>query len=117
GFPRRAGEWSDSPRDPDPTPDVWEKRFHQHADPGRPANLHVRSPDGPAWWLSLLFRDWLDAHPAERTAYAEHKRRLAELCAADGHTEGYAADKQPWIDAGLERAREWADRTGWHAGE
>src|SRR5699024_4406510 len=87
GFPRRAGEWSDSPRDPDPTPDVWEKRFHQHADPGRPANLHVRSPDGPAWWLSLLFRDWLDAHPAERTAYAEHKRRLAELCAADGHTE------------------------------
>src|SRR5699024_2301228 len=115
GFPRRAGEWSDAPNAPARAPEPWEKRFHQHADPGRPANLHVRSCDGPAWWLPLLLRDWLDAHPVERTAYAGHKRQLAELHAADGDTEGYAAAKQPWIDAAFGRAREWAERTAWEA--
>jgi len=117
GFIRRPGDWSDVPQEPDPEPARWQKRFHQYADPARPVNLHVRAGEGPAWWLSLLFRDWLCACPEERVAYAEHKRRLVELHAADGHTEQYAAAKQPWIDAALLRAREWAARTDWRIPE
>src|SRR5699024_10417349 len=41
GFVRRTGEWSDSAGDHGATSVWWEKRFHQHTDPARPANLHV----------------------------------------------------------------------------
>lgn len=115
GFVRREGDWSDVSQDSGTDLAGWAKRFHQYADPARPVNLHVRPSGGPAWWLPLLFRDWLRAEPAERSAYAEHKQRLAELHAADGYTEPYATAKQPWIDAALRRAREWADQVGWEA--
>lgn len=117
GFVRRTGEWSDEPQEPDTDPALWDKRFHQSADPARPVNLHVRPVVGPAWWLPLLFRDWLCAHPQERATYAAHKQRLAERHAADGHIEPYAQAEKPWIDAALRRAREWAERVGWEPGE
>ncbi|WP_216206886.1 dephospho-CoA kinase [Amycolatopsis aidingensis] len=112
GFLREPGDWSDDPQDGD-GPARWAKRLHTGADPGRPVNLHVRPADGPAWRLALLFRDWLRAEPAERDAYAGHKRRLAEAHAADGTVFGYAEDKQGWVNAAFQRAEDWATRTGW----
>jgi dephospho-CoA kinase len=113
GFPRVAGRWYDAPQEGAAS---WPKRFHVSADPARPVNLHVRSADGPGWWLPLLFRDWLRANPDEAGGYAAVKRRLARDHAADGTVGRYAEAKRPWIDAAFGRAREWADRTGWTPG-
>lgn len=88
----------------------WAKRFHGSADPGRPANLHLRVAGSPGWRYALLIRDWLRAEPAEQVAYEQVKRRLA----ADHPARAdYAAAKEPWFDAALPRAQEFAHRTGW----
>ncbi len=88
----------------------WAKRVHGAADPGRPANLHLRVTGSPGWRYALLFRDWLRAEPAEQAAYEQAKRRLA----ADHPARAdYAAAKEPWFDAALPRAQEFAHRTGW----
>jgi len=88
----------------------WVKRVHGAADPGRPANVHLRVAGSPGWRYALLFRDWLRAEPAEQAAYEQAKRRLA----ADHPARAdYAAAKEPWFDAALPRAQEFAHRTGW----
>ncbi|GAB2959111.1 dephospho-CoA kinase [Amycolatopsis acidiphila] len=111
GFPRAEGEWWDEPQDG--SAGHWPKRFHFGGDPGRMVNLHVRSRETPAWRLALLFAAWLRANPAERDAYAEVKRKLAEDHAADGTVEAYAQEKQDWVDAAFRRAEAWAAATGW----
>ncbi|GAA5170448.1 MULTISPECIES: dephospho-CoA kinase [Amycolatopsis] len=111
GFPRAGGEWWDDPQDG--SAQRWHKRFHFGGDPGRAVNLHVRSQETPAWRLALLFPEWLRQHPDERAAYAEVKRRLADSHAADGTVEGYAYEKQEWVNAAFRRAEAWAERTGW----
>ena len=113
GFPRAEGHWFDDPQDDSTPVALWDKRFHFGADPVRPVNLHVRSVEGPAWRLPLLFRDWLRANPAELTAYAEVKRRLAGAHAGDGTTLPYAEEKQGWVNDAFVRAERWAERTGW----
>ncbi|OZM72169.1 dephospho-CoA kinase [Amycolatopsis antarctica] len=109
GFPRAEGEWCDESRERDGR---LPKRFHFGGDPGRPVNLHVRSPETPAWRVALLFPAWLRAEPAERDAYAAVKRELANVHEG-GSTLAYADDKQDWINAAFDRAEEWAERTGW----
>jgi dephospho-CoA kinase len=113
GFPRAEGHWFDDPQDCESSRALWDKRFHFGADPLRPVNLHVRSAEGPAWRLALLFRDWLWANPTELAAYAEVKCRLAGTHAADGTTLSYTDEKQGWVDDRFVRAEEWARRTGW----
>jgi len=110
GFPRADGEWFDNPKAPDLDPAAWVKRFHGSADPGRVVNLHVRVVGSLGWRYALMFRDWLRAEPADREAYAAHKRRLAGVWASSG---AYAEAKEPWFDAVLPQALAWAGRTGW----
>ncbi|EHR62283.1 dephospho-CoA kinase [Saccharomonospora cyanea] len=111
GFVHRDDqEWWDEPVGDEKT---WTKHLHQGADPARPVNLHVRVEASPAWRRALLFRDWMRANPAEVTAYAEVKTRLAAEHADSGTVTGYAEDKQPWINAAFGRAEEWAAHTGW----
>lgn len=110
GFPRAEGEWWDDPQDGS---DRWPKRFHYGGDPGRMINLHVRSPETPAWRLALLFAEWLRQNPAERDAYAEVKRLLADAHAADGTVLPYAEEKQEWVNAAFRRAEAWAGASGW----
>ncbi|MEU3274543.1 dephospho-CoA kinase [Saccharomonospora sp. NPDC006951] len=112
GFVRADGHWYDIPQD-ESDPLLWDKRFHFGADPGRPANLHVRTAEGPAWRLALLFRDWLRASPGERDAYLATKLELARKHSGDGTVDGYAEEKQAWVDAGFKRAERWAADTGW----
>lgn len=109
GFPRAEGEWVDDATDGSGT---WPKRFHFGGDPGRPVNLHVRSPETPAWRLALLFAAWLRADDTERDAYLAVKRQVAGRH-ADGSTVDYAQDKHYWVRDGFDRAEEWAARTGW----
>lgn len=90
--------------------DLWHKRFHGSADPGRAAHVHVRQVDEPSWRYAQLFRDWLSAHPKERDAFAGVKTKVAR---STDTRPAYTHAKSPWIVAALTRADTWADRTGW----
>ena len=104
GFPSRHGITADWPHTADAS--QWRKRFHCAADPGRPANVHIRVDGWPSQQFALLFRDWLAANPAVQQDYLAAKRRA--LSAPD-----YPAAKEPWFADAYERAWEWAETTGW----
>jgi dephospho-CoA kinase len=99
GLPPYPGRWEDDGADGVRLA----KRVHGSCDPGRAANLHVRPADSPFADLTVTFRDWLRAHPAERDAYAAVKAG-----AAGRPVEDYLAAKGPWVVAALGRARAWA---------
>ncbi len=105
GYPRIEGITSDVPHDGDPS--LWRKRIHGAADPGRPANVHVRVDGRPNQRFALLFVDWLTANPGVRDDYLAAKRKA--LAAPD-----YADAKEPWFLDAYWRARAWAETTGWH---
>ena len=108
GFPVVAGNDADHVHpDIDPDADVWVKRFHGGADPGRVVNLHVRLVGGPGWRTALLMRDWWRADSSARSAYETQKRRLA---ASTTSTTQYAAAKEPWFAAAVPQAVAWAER-------
>lgn len=106
GFPRREGITADTAHTDDPA--KWRKRFHCAADPGRPANLHIRVDGWPNQQFALLFTDWLRANPGVREDYLHAKRHA--LITAD-----YVEAKEPWFLDAYRRAWEWADTTGWRA--
>jgi dephospho-CoA kinase len=113
GFPKHPAIDRDNPKPYAPDPEQWQKRFHGAADPGRPANVHLRIAGSPGWRLALLFPDWLRANPAERDDYLAVKRQLANRYESDDDTARYAEAKEEWFDAAAPRAEEWAGRTGW----
>jgi dephospho-CoA kinase len=104
GFPRIEKITSDVPHDGDPT--LWHKRIHGAADPGRPANVHIRVDGWPNQRFALMFMDWLSANPGVREDYLTAKRNA--LGSPD-----YAEAKEPWFLDAYWRARAWADSTGW----
>lgn len=79
---------------------LWHKRFHASADPGRPTHLHIRVDGQPNQRFALLFVDWLNANPAARAEYQDFKRLGS----------GPAAD---WFVAAYPRAQAWAEGAGW----
>lgn len=81
------------------------------ADPGRPVNINIRPVTAPVWRETLLFRDWLRGHDAERDAYAVMKRELAQRSGPG--VDDYGKDKMPWISAALGRAEGWAAAARW----
>jgi dephospho-CoA kinase len=104
GYPRIEYITADTPHTEDPA--LWRKRFHCAADPGRPANIHLRVAGWPAQQFALLFRDWLTANPGVQEDYLAAKR--GALSAPD-----YAEAKEPWFVDAYRRAWEWAKTTGW----
>jgi dephospho-CoA kinase len=106
GYPRIEAITGDVVHDGDPA--LWRKRFHGAADPGRPANVHLRVNGWPNQQFALLFVDWLKNNPGVREDYLAIKRAAAQ--AAD-----YSEAKEPWFLDAYWRAREWADTTGWTA--
>lgn len=114
GFPVRDASARDTPKPPDLDPSAWQKRFHCNADPGRPANVHVRVLGSPGWRYALLFRDWLRADADARAMYAALKQELAAQHADDGRTLAYAEAKEPWFtEVAWPLMDAWAGRTGW----
>lgn len=104
GFPRKDHITADTPHANDAS--MWRKRFHCGADPGRPANIHIRVDGSPGQQFALLFPDWLAANPGVQQDYLAAKRRA--LSAPD-----YADAKEPWFADAYERAWEWAKTTSW----
>jgi dephospho-CoA kinase len=86
------------------------ERFHGSSDPARAVQIHVREHGSAGWEAALLFRDWLTANPNERDAYGHLKLTIAPEHAT---TAAYGVAKEPWIAGALERARVWAQLTGW----
>ena len=76
--------------------DMWQKRFHASADPGRPTHIHIRVDGHPNQRFALLFVDWLNANPAVRADYLEEKRREP-------------GSLRNWFTEAYPRARAWAD--------
>ncbi len=113
GFPR-LGE-IDGER-PKPTEDVptdsgrWRRRVHVAADPGRPANVHIRVDGEPNQRFALQFRDLLIADSSLRGEYLGVKTAAQ---AAEGNPRAYADAEEPWLDAIYPRVTRWAAETGW----
>ncbi|MET8653392.1 MULTISPECIES: dephospho-CoA kinase [Nocardia] len=117
GFPVKAHLAHDNPKptgaDPAGTDTaLWAKRVHGSADPGRPANVHLRVEGSPGAEFALAFRDRLRADADLRSEYLTVKRK-AEAAAADSSgeaaAEAYYAVKEPWFDDVYERIRGAAD--------
>jgi dephospho-CoA kinase len=104
GYPRNEQIISDTPHSDSPS--LWRKRFHCAADPGRPANIHVRVDGWPNQRFALLFTDWLRANPAVRDDYLRAKQRALSL-------PDYADAKEPWFLDSYGRACEWANSHPW----
>jgi dephospho-CoA kinase len=85
---------------------LWRKRVHGAADPGRPADIHIRVDGWPNQQFALLFRDWLRAKPAEQLAYVAAEREALQ-------SPHYGDAKEPWFLDAYPRAWEWADSTNW----
>ncbi|MEV0252411.1 dephospho-CoA kinase [Nocardia sp. NPDC050712] len=113
GFPRKDDITQDNPKPTEADPagvdrELWGKRLHGNADPGRRANVHVRVAGTPGQRFALDFRDWLRSDADARAEYLAVKRE-AEAKAA-GLTGSAAADayygvKEPWFDAAYARLR------------
>ena len=104
GYPRIERITSDVPHDGDPS--LWRKRIHGAADPGRPANVHVRVDGWPNQQFALMFVDWLKANAGVREGYSAAKRKALD-------SPDYAEAKEPWFLDAYWRAKAWADATGW----
>jgi dephospho-CoA kinase len=113
GFPKLPWVDHDNPKPYAPDIEQWRKRLHCGADPGRPANVHIRVEGSPGWRYALLFPDWLRENPVERDDYLATKKDLAARFATDDDADNYGDAKEAWFDAAGPRAREWAERTGW----
>ena len=104
GYPAVPGVTADTAHSDDPS--GWQKRFHASADPGRPSHVHIRVDGRPNQRFALLFVDWLRANPGVRAEYLAVKRAASD-------TPDYAQAREPWFLDIYERAREWAETTGW----
>ncbi|WP_323961746.1 dephospho-CoA kinase [Arthrobacter sp. JZ12] len=114
GFPRLPGTWQDTPTPEAPDPELWQKRLHCNADPGRAVNLHVRAAGSPGWVYALAFRDWLRANPDMVQAYLTEKVRCAQEHQGDFTIAGYAAAKEAWFTQfAAPRLSAWKNDVGW----
>ncbi|BDT86505.1 dephospho-CoA kinase [Nocardia cyriacigeorgica] len=112
GFPAKTHIVHDNPKPTEADPEgidteLWAKRLHGSADPGRPANVHVRVAGSPGQRFALAFRDWLRADAAAREEYAQVKRDGAAKAAGlsgDEAMVAYLAVKEPWFDQAYSRA-------------
>jgi dephospho-CoA kinase len=104
GYPRMEQITSDMPHSSDP--ELWQKRIHGAADPGRSARVHIRVDGWPNQQFALLFRDWLAANPGVQQDYLAAKRRALTV-------PHYTDAKEPWFADAYQRAWEWANTTGW----
>ena len=102
GFPG-LGLREDAVKRAGDAPELWHKRLHAGADPGRRVNLHVRVEGGPAWEWAVRFRDWLRADAAARDEYAAVKLELAERHRGDADGFAYGESKEPWTSAAAAR--------------
>ncbi|WP_293002092.1 dephospho-CoA kinase [Mycobacterium sp.] len=94
--------------------ELWRKRIHASADPGRPTNVHLRVDGWPNQQFALLFVDWLKANPDAQQRYLAVKRDAER---AGDTLAGYVAAKEVWFHEAYREAWTWADATHWRPTE
>jgi GrpB-like predicted nucleotidyltransferase (UPF0157 family) len=90
------------------------KRYFRETPGDRRTHIHVRAAGSFDEQFSLLFRDYLRAHPVRAHEYAELKRRLAVLHQTDRYA--YVEAKGPFIWETMRIAGDWAQQIGWAPG-
>lgn len=106
--PDSPGVMRDAPRGAeDVDPDVWAKLLLIRPHPEQPAILHVRQLASPWGRYTVLFRDWLRAHPSERARYQELKLRLAAEHAGDPDCDDYTRAKIAYFDEVQPAFEQW----------
>lgn len=114
GFTRADGIVNDHRPAGDNTADSeWLKWFFRPPAGWRPTNTHVRVLGRRNQRYALLFRDYLRAHPAMVSSYAELKQRLARSLR---NLDDYPDVKDPAVDLIYLSANDWAVRTHWAPG-
>ena len=91
----------------------WAKLLFTPSPGQRAAHVHLRLSGRPNQRYALLFRDYLRTHATAAAAYAELKRRLAEL-GIDRFV--YADTKDPACDLIIVAAEDWAIQSSWQPG-
>lgn len=102
GFEYRPDAW------PDPRRHLFLRRV---VDGRRTHHLHVVPVGSPEIDDYLTLRDYLRTHPAEASAYQDHKHQL--VADTGGERDAYVERKAAYVDDLLTRARAWgaaADR-------
>ena len=84
--------------------------FGKPAERPRTFHVHVCEADGYQERVHLVFRDYLIAHPADATRYADLKRALAEQHPGDRLV--YMAGKEPMVLEIRLRALRWSNESG-----
>ena len=100
----------DHPVATSPDPQDWVKAFARERPGQRRTHIHIRIYGRANHRYALVVRDYLRGHPLLAAAYAETKRRLAEVV-SDGDT--YAHTKDPVSDLIYLAALDWAESSGW----
>jgi len=98
----------------DKNPELTKRYFKEPRGVDARIHIHVRRAGSFSEQLNLLFRDYMRCHPADASAYAELKRRLAQEYRED--RRGYTEAKDAFIWDTLRRADRWAADIGWHPG-
>jgi GrpB-like predicted nucleotidyltransferase (UPF0157 family) len=81
-----------------------ERLFFRRGTP-RAFHVHVAHFDGAEWRRHIIFRDWLNLHPALAKEYEALKVDLAERCAND--REAYTAGKTAFVERVLAEAAQF----------
>lgn len=87
------------------------KRYFREVSPRPRTHIHVRRAGSFSEQFSLLFRDYLRAHPEQAGRFAVTKRELAPLLRTD-HVS-YVEAKAPSVWAIVHEADDWAQSVGW----
>ena len=107
GFRRRPEPWNQHEIDAGRS---WPKLVFAPPVGARACNVHVRESAAATARRNLLFRDYLRADRRAHHAWAEFKRRLAELSA---DLFDYGKVKQPATEVLMIAAEGWAIRNSW----
>nr|BFE86980.1 GrpB family protein [Planobispora longispora] len=90
------------------------KRYFREAPGTRRTHIHVRELGSFSQQLPLLFRDYLRAHPAAATEFAQAKRECARRFRDDRRR--YVTAKEPLVWDIVRHADAWAQSVGWRPG-
>ncbi|SFK14612.1 GrpB family protein [Brevibacillus centrosporus] len=87
------------------------KRYFREIPGNRRTHVHVREAGSYSEQVTLLFRDFLRAHPDDCLRYAQEKHRLMELYR--GERPKYVEGKGPIVWDILQKAHNWSQEIGW----
>ena len=90
------------------------KRYFREVPGSRRTHIHVRQAGSLSEQMTLVFRDYLRAHPDDCLRYAQEKHRLMK--AFKHERPKYVDGKGPIVWDIIQKAYVWSQETGWTAG-